>query len=63
MRVLNKTSPAYRRRKQNRDCSHAEEKMTVSEEEELGDDAENRFHEEMHKYLNQCITYHQKLLK
>jgi hypothetical protein len=33
--------------------------MTVSEEEELGDD----LHEEMHKYLNQCIKHHQKLLK
>jgi hypothetical protein len=37
--------------------------MTVSEEEELCDDAEDRFHEEMHKYLNQCIKHHQKLLK
>jgi hypothetical protein len=36
--------------------------MIVSKEEDFGDDAEDRFHEEMHKYLNQCIKYHQKLL-
>jgi hypothetical protein len=33
-----------------------------SEDENLEKDSVERFHQEMQKYLNQCIQYHQKIL-
>jgi hypothetical protein len=36
--------------------------VTDSEGENLEKDSEERFHQEMQKYLNQCIQYHQKIL-
>jgi hypothetical protein len=37
-------------------------KLADSEYENLCEDFEERFHTEMHNYLNRCIQYHQKLL-
>jgi hypothetical protein len=54
---------SYRTRKQNRQPNDLEEKKNVYEENNFCADAGEVFHEEMNKYLNQCIAYHQKLLK